>query len=125
MFIIFFFFQAEDGIRDKLVTGVQTCALPILWFHDIGFFHLLAEKPYITFFESASWCHESLWIKSKMGLHQRCSKFAQGRKIRFIRTPDVKALHEWVIPQNAHTAPDRLRWCPATRQSAQSPTELV
>src|SRR5207247_4523244 len=27
-----FFFQAEDGIRDPLVTGVQTCALPI-WFH--------------------------------------------------------------------------------------------
>src|SRR3989441_7409064 len=26
---LFFFFQAEDGIRDKLVTGVQTCALPI------------------------------------------------------------------------------------------------
>src|SRR5205823_11989190 len=25
----FFFFQAEDGIRDKPVTGVQTCALPI------------------------------------------------------------------------------------------------
>ena len=25
-----FFFQAEDGIRDRLVTGVQTCALPIL-----------------------------------------------------------------------------------------------
>src|SRR5205823_9755527 len=29
-FLFFFFFQAEDGIRDKLVTGVQTCALPIL-----------------------------------------------------------------------------------------------
>src|SRR5260370_42288883 len=29
MFIIFFFFQAEDGIRDSSVTGVQTCALPI------------------------------------------------------------------------------------------------
>src|SRR5438552_11467255 len=27
---MFFFFQAEDGIRDDLVTGVQTCALPIL-----------------------------------------------------------------------------------------------
>src|SRR2546423_7585026 len=27
----FFVFQAEDGIRDKLVTGVQTCALPILF----------------------------------------------------------------------------------------------
>src|SRR5258708_25674992 len=28
-FSFFFFFQAEDGIRDDLVTGVQTCALPI------------------------------------------------------------------------------------------------
>src|SRR2546423_3162822 len=27
--LFFFFFKAEDGIRDKLVTGVQTCALPI------------------------------------------------------------------------------------------------
>src|SRR3989441_5452472 len=27
--VFVFFFQAEDGIRDKLVTGVQTCALPI------------------------------------------------------------------------------------------------
>src|SRR5438034_3550651 len=29
---VFFFFQAEDGIRDHCVTGVQTCALPILPF---------------------------------------------------------------------------------------------
>src|SRR5438046_7021904 len=29
-FFCFFFFQAEDGIRDWSVTGVQTCALPIL-----------------------------------------------------------------------------------------------
>src|SRR2546422_2276484 len=29
MYIFFFFFQAEDGIRDVAVTGVQTCALPI------------------------------------------------------------------------------------------------
>src|SRR5256884_694849 len=29
LFLIFFFFQAEDGIRDVAVTGVQTCALPI------------------------------------------------------------------------------------------------
>src|SRR5438552_13227352 len=28
-FVMYFFFQAEDGIRDDLVTGVQTCALPI------------------------------------------------------------------------------------------------
>ena len=29
---IYFFFQAEDGIRDLIVTGVQTCALPISYF---------------------------------------------------------------------------------------------
>src|SRR5256886_7883171 len=29
MIVYFFFFQAEDGIRDLTVTGVQTCALPI------------------------------------------------------------------------------------------------
>src|SRR5438270_11904830 len=28
---VVFFFQAEDGIRDLTVTGVQTCALPISW----------------------------------------------------------------------------------------------
>src|SRR5690348_1472184 len=31
MLIRVFFFQAEDGIRDGRVTGVQTCALPIFW----------------------------------------------------------------------------------------------
>src|SRR5919108_1712698 len=37
-----FFFQAEDGIRDDLVTGVQTCALPIwaAFFEQVGIFHL-------------------------------------------------------------------------------------
>src|SRR5947209_17017975 len=30
---VFFFFQAEDGIRDIGVTGVQTCALPIFAVH--------------------------------------------------------------------------------------------
>src|SRR2546421_8114233 len=29
IYFFFFFFQAEDGIRDLIVTGVQTCALPI------------------------------------------------------------------------------------------------
>src|SRR2546425_10757330 len=38
MTIPFFFFQAEDGIRDKLVTGVQTCALPISFRTSSGTF---------------------------------------------------------------------------------------
>src|SRR5256884_6488564 len=40
----FFFFQAEDGIRDVAVTGVQTCALPI--FRALFF---LAGLFYVTF----------------------------------------------------------------------------
>src|SRR2546429_4200908 len=32
--MFFFFFQAEDGIRDVAVTGVQTCALPISFAPD-------------------------------------------------------------------------------------------
>src|SRR5205807_7495209 len=46
--IFFFFFQAEDGIRDYKVTGVQTCALPIclnsLWIHDSYY-----ERDAVTF----------------------------------------------------------------------------
>src|SRR3989441_2059464 len=37
----YFFFQAEDGIRDKLVTGVQTCALPI---YDPQRLHLRSRR---------------------------------------------------------------------------------
>src|SRR5256885_11262201 len=42
MACLFFFFQAEDGIRDYKVTGVQTCALPI-WFTPMHFFHFCAS----------------------------------------------------------------------------------
>src|SRR3989440_9524419 len=34
--LVFFFFQAEDGIRDLIVTGVQTCALPISVIVDVA-----------------------------------------------------------------------------------------
>src|SRR2546425_4078877 len=41
---LFFFFQAEDGIRDKLVTGVQTCALPI-YRHALHLIRMWLETP--------------------------------------------------------------------------------
>src|SRR5207245_6089534 len=45
----FFFFQAEDGIRDATVTGVQTCALPIFFLrldHELAFLaRELSEAP--------------------------------------------------------------------------------
>ena len=51
-FVFFFFLQAEDGIRDAPVTGVQTCALPIC--KELAarpaesFFHLLKQNGYHT-----------------------------------------------------------------------------
>src|SRR5207248_4915045 len=42
----FFFFQAEDGIRDRTVTGVQTCALPIL---------ILVWAPTLAFLKFDTW----------------------------------------------------------------------
>src|SRR5438067_7312251 len=39
---VFFFFQAEDGIRDRNVTGVQTCALPI---YRVGVMSAVAPAP--------------------------------------------------------------------------------
>src|SRR5205085_7621264 len=54
-FCFFFFFQAEDGIRDLTVTGVQTCALPILsleghaWELDLAGQEALVELPGVSF----------------------------------------------------------------------------
>src|SRR6266511_5707082 len=60
----FFFFQAEDGIRDFHVTGVQTCALPILLVGD-GAFQMTGWElgncrrygldPIVVVFNNRSW----------------------------------------------------------------------
>src|SRR5437773_5012172 len=44
MLVVFFFFQAEDGIRDRDVTGVQTCALPISGAPAAALDHLLVGE---------------------------------------------------------------------------------
>src|SRR5947208_8654702 len=45
-----FFFQAEDGIRDDLVTGVQTCALPILPQWEVQ-----SHRPTLIGFDGRTW----------------------------------------------------------------------
>ena len=47
--IVVFFFQAEDGIRDDLVTGVQTCALPIFCLTDSRSIHLTTNN-FVSFY---------------------------------------------------------------------------
>ena len=40
-----FFFQAEDGIRDHCVTGVQTCALPICAYRNVKYYKAVLYNP--------------------------------------------------------------------------------
>src|SRR2546427_8302109 len=70
----FFFFQAEDGIRDLTVTGVQTCALPIS----------LVSRAYVTKVLNGN---PNLTIKTLLKLSD-----ALGRElaIHFVPKPDRK-----------------------------------
>src|SRR5437867_12799771 len=72
-----FFFQAEDGIRDRTVTGVQTCALPITlarpaWYCS-GCPHNTSTKPLEGSLVSAGiGCHTmAMWMDRNvvMGTH--------------------------------------------------------
>src|SRR6266853_4810843 len=78
----FFFFQAEDGIRDLTVTGVQTCALPISMFSEISaraqenfsgarvIRAYVQEEPEIAAFETSNreYIHRSLKLVRLMGM---------------------------------------------------------
>src|SRR2546429_3146053 len=55
-FLVFFFFQAEDGIRDVAVTGVQTCALPISYRAMCDLTHLFTVT-YIHPYNSSGHSH--------------------------------------------------------------------
>src|SRR5260370_27098285 len=75
----FFFFQAEDGIRDSSVTGVQTCALPISAHQEEVEALKVALTPgtwaNATFSAStSSWCAVSLrYTDARPAWAQRCS----------------------------------------------------
>ena len=60
--VVNFFFQAEDGIRDYKVTGVQTCALPIcvqvVWFRarvHVVWFHARVQVVWFSARVQAVW----------------------------------------------------------------------
>src|SRR5260370_41888935 len=57
--VMFFFFQAEDGIRDSSVTGVQTCALPICFFRRLPVEFTQEEMPWFRCVARASYAGDS------------------------------------------------------------------
>src|SRR2546430_5582825 len=70
----FFFFQAEDGIRDLTVTGVQTCALPILWHRADSF--IVEAKP------SDAAAHASFGFRARYRARSIGRSFEPGRSCR-------------------------------------------
>src|SRR5256886_15629518 len=110
LFFVFFFFQAEDGIRDLTVTGVQTCALPILtdgidafiadyalcatWACEAGAdaieVHLAAPNP---FAEPGLMVYENIPLAAQILFRVRTSVSVPVlAKLGIFRTP--RALHE-------------------------------
>src|SRR5699024_11854618 len=84
----YFFFQAEDGIRDRNVTGVQTCALPIF-----------AERARLegSLQISHEWIYAYIYADKRLGgelhRHLRCQKrrrkrYGSGRQRRGQRSEE-------------------------------------
>src|SRR6266478_8947419 len=106
----FFFFQAEDGIRDLTVTGVQTCALPILamacqttssgvllwrFLAGVGIgVEIITIDAYITEL-----------VPSRM----RGRAFAINQAVMFTAVPVVAALAWWLVPLSPYGV-DGWRW---------------
>src|SRR5688572_32551595 len=73
-FFFFFFFQAEDGIRDLTVTGVQTCALPIL--RDTGTSGLRADSV-----RSVDSCKPARFVYVCKRRHIRAAERSEERRV--------------------------------------------
>src|SRR5208283_4343943 len=101
-FFFFFFFQAEDGIRDRDVTGVQTCALPILGEsekHIAGAFaEAKARKPAILFFDEI----EALAARRRGGDHDHTSSMVSTFLSEF---DGLAASHETLLVVAATNVP--------------------
>src|SRR5207253_7991368 len=79
---VFFFFQAEDGIRDGHVTGVQTCALPILNVSSrrpIGVI-VFSKSSTETFMRAASYCTRFSLVTVRTG---RSEERRVGKECRY------------------------------------------
>src|SRR3989449_4610734 len=93
-FLLFFFFQAEDGIRDVAVTGVQTCALPILSAGDhSGVRFYFVEYP--PFFD-----REALYGTSAGDYPDNAERFALFSRAvleasKILGVPHVFHCHDW------------------------------
>src|SRR5437773_11771283 len=103
MFLVFFF-QAEDGIRDRDVTGVQTCALPICFvgmhftITGTGFMKCMPTKRSGRFVNAASVVIE---IEDVLLAMMRSEERRVGKECRYGRVRNE--YKEYVIVMEIHT----------------------
>src|SRR5258708_39346655 len=94
----FFFFQAEDGIRDDLVTGVQTCALPIYLVNEAlknSRFHEAAQGVYQFFWgDFCDWYIE--WVKPELLGAERERAVAAWRNLFSAFDAALRLLHPFM-----------------------------
>src|SRR5690348_2827040 len=93
-----FIFQAEAGIRDGRVTGVQTCALPILSPVEPSLETLKSDRSTALYQakESEARALKHLrWFQQKHGLHYRAASYPQSQFYHFAIVAAL-ALVEWV-----------------------------
>src|SRR2546430_6149527 len=84
--VFFFFFQAEDGIRDLTVTGVQTCALPI---------YVYASGEYEPV---VSWAAEPVAAEVRAtgeAVEVTCPALGLEKRLRFAARGGVTVTHRW------------------------------
>src|SRR5437764_2825547 len=100
MCAFFFFFQAEDGIRDTSVTGVQTCALPIL--------SLAVPDQAMIGLIGRNGAGKTTLMKTLMGLHRAASGSVQfdGRDLLAQPTHARVRLGIGYMPEGRRLIPD-------------------
>src|SRR5690606_26891616 len=91
--VVFFFFQAEDGIRDFHVTGVQTCALPIYWIGEQNVPAGESTPPGFMTWAQLAECQASGLVDVESHAHRHTLVFTS-RRLAGFATPRALATHD-------------------------------
>src|SRR5690349_24137457 len=93
-FCCFFYFQAEDGIRDLYVTGVQTCALPISQLRGGGIGGIEGVTPFCPP-STPPWAVQSRRWHSRDRVRTAFRRSAAARTVREVPTPRRRGCCRW------------------------------
>src|SRR5699024_11725018 len=83
---LFVFFQAEDGIRDRNVTGVQTCALPI---SDIDEVFTIAPEPCCSIWRSSCFMNPMVPKTFSRNIRSHTLRSCSAKGVEAAPTPEI------------------------------------